>query len=101
MPSSPPKRCARCRLIHKGACDSSRVDNPKNLIKSRRWRRLRDQVIIEQGGICATVGCGELIQDVDHIVRRKDRPELVYSRSNLQGLCRPCHKEKTRLENGG
>lgn len=39
--------------------------------------------------------------EVDHIVPRRDAPNLAYERENLQPLCKPCHSRKTRAEMEG
>ena len=42
-----------------------------------------------------TVGADEL----DHIVPVAQAPDRFWDRANLQGLCRACHEEKTKMEN--
>jgi 5-methylcytosine-specific restriction protein A len=67
---------------------------------SARWKRLRLDVIREQPFCveCITRGLRVLTSDVDHIVPHRGEPQLFWSRTNLQGLCRPCHTRKTRTE---
>ena len=77
------------------------------LRKGARWQRIRARVIRAQP-LCAR--CGLSISEiVDHIVPAHvavqqardsgkyplDRDAGYYLRSNLQGLCRPCHYAKT------
>jgi 5-methylcytosine-specific restriction endonuclease McrA len=77
------------------------------LRKGTRWQHLRGRVIREQP-LCAR--CDLSISEiVDHIVPAHiavqqardsgryclDRWAGYYMRSNLQGLCRPCHYDKT------
>lgn len=59
-----------------------------------RWRRLR-LVVLSEEPVCRCCQ-RELSTDVDHIKPRRTHPELAWDRSNLQGLCRSCHSEKTR-----
>lgn len=33
-------------------------------------------------------------EHIDHVIDRKKAPELAFERSNLQGLCKPCHNAK-------
>ena len=65
---------------------------------SRRWQKLRRWVKDRDGWRCVKCGSpGRL--DVDHITpswRGGDK----WSMSNLQTLCRRCHREKTALERG-
>jgi 5-methylcytosine-specific restriction endonuclease McrA len=77
------------------------------LRKGTRWQRLRRRVIQEQP-LCARCAL-RLSEIVDHIVPALvalrqaqdsgrypvDRNAGYYFRSNLQGLCRPCHGDKT------
>jgi 5-methylcytosine-specific restriction endonuclease McrA len=51
--------------------------------------------------VCQAVGKVEPATEVDHITPRRLAPDLMFSRSNLWGLCRDCHREKTRLEHRG
>lgn len=76
------------------------------LRKGPRWQRLSHRVIGEQP-MCAM--CDRRISELtDHMVpareaiaqaqlseRYLDRYAGYYLRSNLQGLCRPCHFQKT------
>jgi 5-methylcytosine-specific restriction endonuclease McrA len=77
------------------------------LRKGTRWQRLRRRVIQEQP-LCARCAL-RLSEIVDHIVPALvalrqaqdsgryplDKSAGYYLRSNLQGLCRPCHGDKT------
>lgn len=65
-------------------------------IKTRAWRKLRDQVVAEEPtcwlrfpGICTHVST-----TADHIVPRAIRPDLAMVRSNLRGACRPCNQAR-------
>lgn len=77
------------------------------LRKGTRWQRLRALVIKAQP-LCAR--CERRISEiVDHVVPAReaiaqaqvsgrypmDKHAGYYLRSNLQGLCRPCHADKT------
>ncbi len=76
----------------------------------RRWRviarghdaaaDLRRVLRANGGGICADCGLSYLASalDVDHVVPLALGGEDV--RSNVQPLCRPCHKRKTRVDFG-
>lgn len=66
---------------------------------TRRWRKLRDQVIREEPvcrlalpGICtrwSTTG--------DHIKPVETHPHLALVRSNVQGACGPCNHARGNL----
>lgn len=62
--------------------------------QSERWRGLRALVLREQHYLCAAPGCPREAKHVHHIQERKDRPDLSYTRSNLEGLCVACHNRK-------
>ncbi|MET3348994.1 UNVERIFIED_ORG: 5-methylcytosine-specific restriction endonuclease McrA [Arthrobacter sp. UYEF1] len=73
-------------------------------IKAIQWKRVRDdylktQINDEGWYICSTqngYGCGRWIQEpeVDHIIKRSVRPDLVLEPTNFQILCHPCHQIK-------
>lgn len=96
--------------LQKGYCDEHAdkrygwLNNktPDKDYGGRRWRKMREQVLERDGYLC--VKCrddGRLTQatDVDHIkpvhLGRDD------SLSNLQSLCKTCHKAKTETERSG
>lgn len=73
------------------------------------WEKARVKVIERAKGMCeecARQGRVSVGKDVDHIVSRAKAKVLRWSRaktealSNLQYLCRPCHKRKTAEETG-
>ena len=71
---------------------------------SSAWRIMREVVLSEQPFCvyCDQMGYTEPATVVDHIVRRRDRPDLALERSNLQGLCKYHHDSvKAREENAG
>ena len=63
---------------------------------SPAWRSLRLVVLYDEP-ICR-VCKGAVSTDVDHIRPRLEHPTLAWERSNLQGLCHPCHSRKTLAE---
>lgn len=69
------------------------------------WRRLRT-AFLARNPLCADPegrhpGIPAPANEVDHIVPRLVRPDLVYDWDNLQALCKSCHSRKTRLEEDG
>jgi len=77
-----------------------------SLRKSQRWQRLR-ALVVRSCPMCARCNC-MISEIVDHIVPARvaisqarlsgkylDRNAGYFLRTNLQGLCRPCHWTKT------
>ena len=69
------------------------------------WQRLRKQCMREQP-LCILCAKGSATQrprvvaavEVDHIIPVTLAPELRLTRSNLQCLCKHCHRRKTMME---
>lgn len=66
-------------------------------LEGYEWRRLRMEVLKEQGARCQC--CGATPKDgvrmhVDHIKPRRKFPELALEKSNLQVLCEVCNHGK-------
>ena len=64
---------------------------------------LREEVIDRQGAICRRCGHGPFAYDevmVDHIIPRKQFKDKkkADSMDNLQMLCLPCHRAKTKTD---
>lgn len=57
---------------------------------------MRRRVIAEQDGICARSYCEAPATDVDHILPLWLKGKN--DRANLEGLCGPCHGQKTAAE---
>ncbi len=78
------------------ALSASKVASDAFLM-SYEWRRLRMQVLKEQGakcGCCGATRADGVKMNVDHIKPRKFFPELAYSKDNLQVLCEVCNHGK-------
>lgn len=66
-------------------------------LSSYAWRRLRMEVLIEQGRRCQCCGAtpdNGVVMHVDHIRPRRLFPELALEKSNLQVLCEVCNHGK-------
>lgn len=64
-----------------------------DVIGTRAWRKLRDQVVQEEP-VCTLQlddGCTFWSQTADHIVNRADAPHLAMVRDNLRGACIHCN----------
>ena len=73
----------------------------KRFYAGTRWRNLRTWVL-DQCPLC--VRCREkgltvLAKHVDHVIDRKERPDLAYDDTNLESLCHSCHSKKTATRN--
>lgn len=68
---------------------------------SARWKKFRKEALSDQP-ICADPfgihkEYGEVVSStqVDHVIPRRDRPDLELDLDNTQGLCISCHSRKT------
>lgn len=63
--------------------------------ETKRWRKLRDQVVREQP-ICKLQlpGCTQLSTTADHILTVKARPDLAFEPWNHQGSCASCNMRR-------
>lgn len=113
MPTAPPKPCRRLgcpELTHDGFCDAHKQhrwdnDRYRGTSASRgydsEWKRVRvlalkrDKYLCQH---CLAAGFVTPAKDVDHIVPLNIAPERRLDLSNLQSLCRPCHRAKTELD---
>jgi 5-methylcytosine-specific restriction endonuclease McrA len=71
-----------------------------NFYRTKRWRNLR-QFFLSNNPLCVECeGRGLLVTAtvVDHIIPRRERPDLELDESNLQGLCDACHNAKSGRE---
>lgn len=97
MPRRAARLCPTCKaIITAPRCPTCAAPwaTSKRPGGSRAWRRLRAQVFLEQGGMCAVPGCTKLCEQLDHI----NGWEQGDHRDNVQGLCEPHHREKTQRE---
>ena len=95
-------------LVHGARCVKHTKHRGKRMEKrsdpfysSAAWRRTRAWVLQAEPlcRICSSKNRTTLANVVDHIIPRKDRPDLQFSGDNLQPLCERCHNQKTALEN--
>lgn len=70
---------------------------------SLRWRLLRAEMLRAEPfcRACRADGHHVLTHDIDHITKHAGDPAKFWDRSNLQGLCKPCHTRKTTWESRG
>jgi len=80
---------------------ANRNRKPDPFYTSAAWRKLRNQYIATQPICehCKQAGNYKPAKVVDHIMPRKNRPDLELDWDNLQSLCQRCHQQKTAKEN--
>ena len=92
----------RPRLSAQPVERTARVMQPPGTARmtSRPWARLRASVLMTNPLCvkCASAGRVQAAHEVDHIVPLHMGGR--HDRSNLQGLCAPCHADKTATEAG-
>lgn len=94
-------RCEKHRLQHQRSYDATRDQDVVKFYNSKAWRSLRDYVRRDELGVCRTCkaeGRAVVGDQVDHIVSIRRDPGRRLDRDNLQLLCTPCHRRKTRCE---
>lgn len=73
------------------------------------WVKLRTRIMERDHGlcqVCSKAGRVTVAYAVDHITSKANAarlnwtPEQIDAESNLQAICRPCHDEKTEVEQG-
>lgn len=74
-----------------------REANDRQRPSSADWRRARAAALQRDRYRC--VKCGRAAEEVDHIIPRA-MGGPVYNLTNLQSMCKPCHKRKTAGQAG-
>lgn len=111
MPKMPPRPCSepRCRNMStkNGKCDNHQPEpwkSSKSKTAAERgyghaWKKLRDKIMRRDDHLCQNclrAGIVTKAQEVDHILNKANGG--TDSPSNLEAICKPCHKEKTIKE---
>ena len=75
---------------------------------SPKWKDTRLKVLRRDRYICQECGCkclgkklGRPSPEVDHVLPRKEYPQLAYDMGNLRTLCKSCHSKRTMMDNIG
>jgi 5-methylcytosine-specific restriction protein A len=73
----------------------------KAFYKSRAWRAVRAAVLLSSPlcADCQRAGKLTAAAHVHHVRDRRHAPALALDRSNLEGLCQPCHNRRRRDRN--
>src|SRR5262245_21286115 len=107
---TPLRSCAEpgCpELVRHGRCPKHarmvEQDRPNRIARrwyyTARWRALRTQVL-EENPLCVECLNSKWVEpaiDVDHRIPHNGNADLFFDRSNLQGLCKFHHSQKTRI----
>ncbi len=83
-------------LVPRGYCATHGNRAVRLWYYSAQWKRLRQEVCVDQAYACAQCGQVQLMLEVDHIRNHDGHPGLFWKRENLQALCTVCHTRKTR-----
>lgn len=69
--------------------------------KGKRWANFRRKFLkklVGWDGRVACQKCGKRLEipevEVDHVIKRSVRPDLVFDETNLVALCSDCHRKK-------
>ena len=64
--------------------------------QSRRWQKLRARQLQRQPLCVLCLDAGKVTEGkvADHVLERKERPDLQWTLSNLRTLCMPCHNRR-------
>jgi 5-methylcytosine-specific restriction protein A len=75
---------------------------PDPRLKTLAYKRLRQWVIVRDGGVCQIRGprCTVAATDVDHVVPRTDGGE-PYDPDNMRAACRQCNNGRNALRTRG
>jgi len=104
--------CGKCNEVVKGRCEkcfSKRLESEDKLRGTtaergydHQWRKLSER-FRKHNPLCVKCyerGRVEPVKDVHHIKPIRTHPELRLEWDNLMSLCRECHDEIEREENG-
>ncbi|MGV0717854.1 HNH endonuclease [Mycolicibacterium sp. XJ662] len=74
----------------------------RKLYGSARWKKLRFQVLTEDGPLCRLrlPGCTGVADTVDHVVPVRDWAEGMFVRSNCRPSCKHCNASRGGRQDG-
>jgi len=87
---------AKCPAHQVHAEHGRRNFDQRTWYRGKRWKALRQQILIDQAYQCARCHGVGLVMDVDHILPHRGSPDLFWDRRNMQALCKACHSRKTQ-----
>lgn len=108
MPGRAPRFCPHCQRAFTGPRCPCRTEARQRYDRDRgpdrhfystpRWRRFRKRILArDMWCVLCPADRKRLATIVDHIIPRKERPDLAYSAENCRGLCVSCHNRRSRV----
>ena len=73
----------------------------RQFYSSPAWRKVRSLILMRDPRCTCEAQCGQRSDTVDHIIPRRDRPDLALDPSNLRGMYSRCHNRHTAQHGGG
>lgn len=104
MPMSPARACPCGGRITQGKCD--RCDRGKRTPHTRttsergydwQWQKFRARIVAERVLCedCTEAGMVRAGEELHHLAKVIDRPDLRLDEGNVRLLCGPCHDKRT------
>lgn len=92
IPLDGPSRCEEHKFIpFKNATRSN-----QGLYDTTQWKDLK-KMVIDRDLRCVICG-SEIDLEIDHVIPPRGNEELFFNLTNLQLLCKVCHRKKTNEE---
>lgn len=88
-------RCAPCQIARRPGGHVQGRPSARERGYDKAWERRR-RLHLEAGPFCRL--CGQLGNEVDHVIPHRGAEWLFKLEGNLQTLCKPCHTKKTVME---
>lgn len=100
-------RCAACGALNVGVCECRRRESnqrydakrPNSTARGydRKWNKFRESILNERPLCqdCLEAGLTSPANEVHHIKKLREAPELRLEPSNVMCLCKACHSRRT------
>lgn len=85
-----------CGRVYKGSrCRRCHPEKKKNVSYPSAWKALSERYRAQNPlcEICFEKGITSPSEEVHHKKTIQDRPDLILEKSNLQALCKSCHRQ--------
>ena len=93
-------RCQTHQAAYYQIGNASRDPETTRFYNSVSWKRFRAAIRAARPlcELCLSEGRETPSEQVDHIVRLKERPDLALEESNVRALCMSCHSRRTMTD---